>query len=632
MSLTTRRVSFKQEKMLRRLPTALTIRSNVRNVTTTSQKKQGQSHDLSNPKVLALHKLYRIERVTPAAKGYAILKNPRFMKDMAFNLRERHYLGILGLLPPAVMTIEQQEYREMKRIREAKDPLLKYIFLDDLQNRNEKLFFQLLHDYVKELMPLVYTPVVGTACQNFGHIYRHPKGVYITINDNSITKIYRILSNWPFRDIRAIVVTDGERILGLGDLGAYGMGIPIGKLSLYVALGGIRPRWCLPVTLDVGTNNEKLLKDPLYTGLRKKRVRGEEYDRLVDNFLKAVGKRYGRHTLVQFEDFAFQNAFRLLDKYRNDYCTFNDDIQGTAAIILSGLITSTRVTKKKLCEQKFLFHGAGAAGLGIAEAIVAQMKVEGATEEQACSMIYMNDKEGLVTKKHAESMTPRHMKFAKDMPDMNNLYELVKKFKPNAIIGVSTQGGAFTPEIIKEMTKNNEHPIIFALSNPTVKSECTAKEAYEHSDGKALFASGSPFDDVEYKGKIYKPGQGNNSYIFPGVGLSALVWNSKTIPDDVFLIAARTCAKMTPDKPLFDHGLLYPPLENARELSIQIAVNVGEYFYEKNLAMVQPKPENLEMYVRHQVFPIGYQEILAKAYRYPMEDCKGYPVPPLPEK
>ncbi|VDK67592.1 unnamed protein product, partial [Cylicostephanus goldi] len=264
------------------------IRSNARNVTTTAQKRQGQSYDLSDPKVLALHKLYRIERVTPTAKGYAILKNPRFNKDMAFNLRERHYLGILGLLPPAVMTMEQQKYREMKRIREAKDPLLKYMFLDDLQNRNEKLFFQLLHDYVKELMPLVYTPVVGTACQKFGHIFRHPKGVYITINDNSITKIYRILSNWPFRDIRAIVVTDGERILGLGDLGAYGMGIPIGKLSLYVALGGIRPRWCLPVTLDVGTNNEKLLKDPLYTGLRRKRVRGEEYDRLIDNFLKAV--------------------------------------------------------------------------------------------------------------------------------------------------------------------------------------------------------------------------------------------------------------------------------------------------------------------------------------------------------
>ncbi|KHJ83855.1 malic enzyme, NAD binding domain protein, partial [Oesophagostomum dentatum] len=307
--------------------------------------------------------------------------------------------------------------------------------------------------------------------------------------------------------------------------------------------------------------------------------------------MKAVVKRFGMDTLVQFEDFAFQNAYRLLDKYKDGYCVFNDDIQGTASVIVAGLLTSMRVTKKKLCEQKFLFHGAGAAGLGIAELMVMHMKSEGATEEQAYSMIYMNDKEGLVTKKRAEHMTPRHVKFAKDMPEMNNLYEIVKTVQPNGIIGVSTQGGAFTPEIIKEMCKINERPIIFALSNPTIKAECTAKEAYEHSDGKALYASGSPFDDVEYKGKLYKPGQGNNSYIFPGVGLAAVLWKAKNIPEEVFLIAARTCARMTPDKVIEKYGRLYPRLSNVRELSVQIAIDVGEYLYEKNLAMLYPKPE-----------------------------------------
>ncbi|EYB99177.1 hypothetical protein Y032_0124g1205 [Ancylostoma ceylanicum] len=595
------------------------------------QKANGQVYDLSNPQVLALHKLYRKEQIHPHQRGFELLKNPHLNKGLAFSLRERHYLGLHGLLPASFMSIDQQVYRTMVRIREQPDNLSKYILLDELQNRAEKLFYRVLIENVKELMPIVYTPTVGLACQKFGAIFRCPKGLYITINDNSISKIYRILSNWPQEQVKAIVVTDGERILGLGDLGACGMGIPVGKLALYVALAGIRPSWCLPVVIDVGTNNEKHLEDPLYIGLRRKRVRGEEYERLIDNFMKAVAKMYGRGTLVQFEDFAFENAYKFLDRYKDQYCVFNDDIQGTASVIVAGLIATTRVTKKKLCEQKFVFHGAGAAGLGIAELMVTHMIDEGATAEQACNCIYMNDIGGLVTKKRAEKMTERHRRFAKDMPETKSLFEIVKTVKPNGIIGVSTQGGAFTPEIIKEMATLNERPIIFALSNPTQKAECTAKDAIEHTNGKVLFASGSPFDNVDFNGKLFKPGQGNNSYIFPGVGLAVVIWQAKKVPDRVFLIAARTCARMVPDKALNQYGRLYPRLKNIRELSVQIAIDVGEYLYKEHLAMLWPKPENMEMYVRHQIYEAEYDELISKAYRWPEQDSKqGFPVPKLP--
>ncbi|KAL6736821.1 hypothetical protein Aduo_007127 [Ancylostoma duodenale] len=619
--------------MLRRLPPNLNkinLRGFAKTTWVCQTGAQGQAYDLSNPQILALHKLYRNERIHPRQRGFELLKNPHLNKGLAFSLRERHYLGLHGLLPATFMSIDQQVYRVMTRIREQPDNLSKYILLDELQNRAEKLFYRVLIENVKELMPIVYTPTVGLACQRFGAIYRCPKGLYISINDNSISKIYRILSNWPQEQVKAIVVTDGERILGLGDLGACGMGIPVGKLALYVALAGIRPSWCLPVVIDVGTNNQKHLEDPLYIGLRRKRVRGEEYDRLIDNFMKAVAKMYGRGTLVQFEDFAFENAYKFLDRYKDEYCVFNDDIQGTASVIVAGLIATTRVTNKKLCEQKFVFHGAGAAGLGIAELMVTHMLDEGATEEQACKCIYMNDIGGLVTKKRAEKMTERHRRFAKDLPETKNLFEIIKTVKPNGIIGVSTQGGAFTPEIIKEMAAMNERPIIFALSNPTQKAECTAKDAITHTNGKVLFASGSPFENVDFNGKLFKPGQGNNSYIFPGVGLAIVIWQAKKVPDRVFLIAARTCARMVPDKALDQYGRLYPRLKNIRELSVQIAIDVGEYLYKENLAMLWPKPENMEMYVRHQVYQAEYDELINKAYKWPEQDSKpGFPVPKL---
>ncbi|VDK78992.1 unnamed protein product [Onchocerca ochengi] len=476
------------------------------------------------------------------------------------------------------------------------------------QDRNEKLFYRILCEHVKELLPIVYTPTVGLACQNFGYIYRNPKGLYITINDNSISKIHHILSNWPEKDIRAIVVTDGERILGLGDLGCYGIGIPVGKLSLYVALGGVQPQWCLPVLLDVGTNNEDLLHDPFYIGLRRKRVRGAEYDKLIDNFFLACRKRFGQQVLVQFEDFANQNAYR------------------TASVAVAGLLACWKYTGKPLAEGKFIFLGAGTASMGIAELCVAEMVAEGLTKEQAYDRIFLMDVNGLITKRR-QNLEDLHKPYAKDLPETKSLLEVVKKVKPWGLIGCSTARGAFTEEIVREMASINEHPIIFALSNPTNKAECTAEEAYRWTDGKVLFASGSPFPNVEYNGKIFKPGQGNNAYIFPGVGLGAILFNVRHIDDETFLIAAHEVANNVTDKD-FKLGRLYPRISRIRELSVKIAIAVGEHAYEKGMASLYPKPNDIERFVRSQIYQTTYDEIINVTYEWPTHDMKhGFPVP-----
>ncbi|EJD74104.1 malic enzyme [Loa loa] len=583
------------------------------------------SHEMSEQEI-ALYKLYRPERVTPKKRGIDLLNDSRINKGMAFSLFERQYLGIHGLLPPAFMTDEQQTYRIITQLRQQPNDLARYIQLDGLQDRNEKLFYRLLCEHVNELMPIVYTPTVGLACQNFGYIYRKPKGLYITINDNSISKIHHILSNWPESDVRAIVVTDGERILGLGDLGCYGIGIPVGKLALYVALGGVQPKWCLPVLLDVGTNNEELLNDPFYIGLRRKRVRGAEYDRLIENFFLACRKRFGQKVLVQFEDFANQNAYRLLDIYRNKYCTFNDDIQGTASVAVAGLLACWKYTGKSLAEGKFVFLGAGTASMGIAELCVAEMITEGLTKQQAYDRIFLMDIDGLITK-NRKNLSDLHKPYAKDLPETKSLLEVVKKVKPWGLIGASTVRGAFTEEIVREMASINEHPIIFALSNPTNKAECTAEEAYRWTDGKVLFASGSPFPNVEYNGKIFKPGQGNNAYIFPGVGLGAILFNVRHIDDETFLIAAHEVANTVTDKD-FKLGRLYPRLNRIRELSVKIALAVGEHAYKKGMAGLYPKPNDMEHFVRSQIYQTTYDELINVTYEWPAHDMKhGFPVP-----
>ncbi|CAK5050128.1 unnamed protein product [Meloidogyne enterolobii] len=583
---------------------------------------------LTHPKQKALYKLYRAERVTPSVRGVDLLKSPDLNKGMAFSLQERQYLGIHGLLPPAFMTEEQQAYRVISKLRKQPNDLARYIQLDALQDRNEKLFYRVLCDNLKELMPIVYTPTVGLACQQFGFIYRNPKGVYITINDNSVSKIYQILSNWKFNEIKAIVVTDGERILGLGDLGAYGIGIPVGKLALYVALAGIQPKWCLPVLIDVGTDNQELLDDPFYIGLRRNRVTGPEYDTLLDNFMKACRKKYGQNVLIQFEDFGNKNAYRLLERYRNDYCMFNDDIQGTASVVVAGLLACTRVTKKKMSESSYVFLGAGGAALGIAEMVVLQMQNEGLSKEDACSKIYLMDVDGLITTSR-KNIEDRHIPFAKNMEPTRSLLEVVKTVRPNALIGASTVGGAFTREIIETMAEINLRPIIFALSNPTDKAECTAENAFRYTKGSVLFASGSPFKNVEMHGRIYKPGQGNNAYIFPGIALAAILFKLSTINNNLFLLAANTVAECVSDKCLAE-GRIYSRLKDIKEISIKIAIKIANECYKDGTAKLYPEPEDKEMFIRSQLYSVKYEDLINETYEWPAQDMThGFPFPPV---
>ena len=518
---------------------------------------------------------------TALPRGTALLREPLLNKGTAFNAAERDAFGLRGLLPPRINSQADQVRRVLENFRRKPTDLDKYINLAALHDRNETLFFRVVVDNPDEMMPIIYTPTVGLACQQFGHIFQRPRGLFVSIED--LGRVESVLRNWPHRDVAMIVVTDGERILGLGDQGADGMGIPVGKLSLYTACAGVHPRQCLPVVLDVGTNNAALLEDPLYIGLPQHRVRGEAYDALLDEFIAATQVVFPG-VVVQFEDFANQNAFRLLQKWRDRICTFNDDIQGTAAVALAGIVSALRISGGRLGEQRLLFLGAGEAATGIADLAVTAMVAEGLTPAAARARCWLFDSRGLVHDGRSD-LVEHKRPYAHPHAPVTVFADAVRALRPTAIIGVAASAGAFTEEVVREMSAINERPIVFALSNPTSKAECTAEQAYRWSGGQALFASGSPFGPVTLDGRRFVPRQGNNSYIFPGVGLGAITTRARRVTDEMFMAAVRAlCAQVTPED--LAQGSLFPPLAQVREVSAHIAAAVAQVVFDQGLAGV----------------------------------------------
>ncbi|AKC82885.1 malate dehydrogenase [Verrucomicrobia bacterium IMCC26134] len=507
----------------------------------------------------------------PWPRGSALLTNSLLNKGTAFTERERDALGLRGLLPPRVFTLEEQVSRVLGNLRRKESPLEKYIFLTTLQNRNETLFYRLMQDYAEEMIPLIYTPTVGQACLEYGAIFRRPRGLFISIRERG--RIAEVLRHWPVTDVRMIVVTDGERILGLGDLGALGMGIPVGKLALYTACAGLHPAYGLPITLDVGTDNASLRADPSYLGLPHARVRGTAYDDFINEFVAAVREVFPR-ALLQWEDFGNTNAFRLLQENRPRLCSFNDDIQGTAAVAVAGLLAALRETAGNLADQRLLFLGAGEAGTGIADLYVAAACSEGMPEAAARARCWFVDSEGLVVRNRPGRPLAHHkLPYAHDHAPLRTLAEAVEAITPTVLIGVSGQPSTFTPAILRRMAELNPRPVVFALSNPTSQAECTAEAAYVETQGRVLFASGSPFPPVTLGGRTYTPGQGNNVYIFPGVGFGALACGAREITDAMFLAAARRLAALVTSEDLA-LGRIYPALTRIREVSLELAIAV----------------------------------------------------------
>jgi malate dehydrogenase (oxaloacetate-decarboxylating)(NADP+) len=540
-------------------------------------------------------------------RGADLLHDPMVNKGTAFTEVERDALGLRGLLPPRVSTQAQQVTRVLENLRRKESDIEKYIFLVSLQDRNENLFYRVVMDNLDEMMPIIYTPTVGQGCQEFGHIFRHSRGLYISFKDRG--HVREILQHWPFRDVRIIVVTDGERILGLGDLGANGMGIPVGKLSLYTACAGIHPTQCLPVTLDVGTNNEALLKDPLYIGLPSPRLRGAAYDELVEEFFAGAQEVFPK-ACIQLEDFGNANAFRLLHHYKDRACTFDDDIQGTAGVTLAGLYSALRITGNRLSDQKVLFLGAGEAGIGIGDLIVTGLVAEGMPEAEARLRCWFVDSKGLVVKSRTD-LVEHKLPYAHDHAPAAGFLQAVESLRPTAVIGVSGMPRTFTQPVVEAMARLNRRPIIFALSNPTSKAECTAEEAYQWSEGRAIFASGSPFKPVAYNGKTFVPGQGNNAYVFPGVGLGVIASQATRVTNEMFFAAAKTLAGMVTDQD-YEQGRIYPDLKRIREVSAAIAVAVAEVVYRRGLTTMK-RPADLQALVKAQMYDPTYMEYRSPA-------------------
>ncbi len=533
-------------------------------------------------------------------RGANLLRHPHLNKSTAFTEAEREALGLIGLLPEGVDTEENQLRRVHIQLSSKSTDLEKYIYLMSLQDNDETLYYKTLMSDPAHFMPLVYTPTVGEACQKFGHILRRPRGLYLSIKRKG--RIKEILRNWPEKDVRFIVVTDGERILGLGDLGVNGMGIPIGKLALYTACAGVPPQVTLPITLDVGTNNETLIHDPLYLGLRQPRVRGAEYDDFLEEFVMSVQEVFPG-CCIQFEDFANFHAIPLLARYRDRVCCYNDDIQGTAAVAVAGLYAALRILGNQMKDHTFLFLGAGSAGIGIADLISLAMTKEGLSMKEARQRCWLVDVNGLIENSRTD-LADFQKPYAHKHPPLKKFLATVESIRPTTIIGVSTVPKLFNQPVIEAMARINQRPIIFPYSNPTSRSECTAEEAYKWSQGRAIFASGSPFPPVQLAGKMFVPGQGNNVYIFPALGLAIYATQAKRVTDDMFLCAAQSVAEQVTQQNL-EMGLIYPPQSEILKASIHVAGRVAALIFEKGLAGVE-RPKDVGEFIRSKLYQPEY--------------------------
>jgi malate dehydrogenase (oxaloacetate-decarboxylating) len=541
--------------------------------------------------------------------GQRLLDDPLLNKSTAFPEAERRELGLMGLLPLHTSTIEEQLARVYENYQRKENDIERYIFLSALQDRNETLFYRLVHEHVTEMMPIIYTPTVGEGCRQYSHVFRRPRGLYISYPFRD--EILALLNNAPVANAEVIVVTDGERILGLGDLGVGGMGIPVGKLSLYTVCAGIHPATTLPILLDVGTDNRELLDDPLYLGWRHERVRGKEYEDFIDAFVAAIKQKFPR-ALLQWEDFSKHNAPRILERYRDRLCTFNDDIQGTGAVTVAGLLAASSLTRTKLSEHRIVILGAGASAIGISDQIVAAMMVEGVTEPEARARLWLVDSQGLVHTGRT-NLGPFKQKYAQaieetlhwtlDDPPQLSFSEVIKNVQPTILIGTSAQPEAFTEQIVSEMAKHVERPVIFPLSNPTSKSEATPSDLFDWTEGRAVIATGSPFPAVVRDGRVIRIGQCNNSFIFPGVGLGVIASGARRVTDAMFVAAARVLSEFAPV--LFDpEAPLYPPLEQVREVSLKVAVAVAREAQRSGLAEVDL--DNLEQTITGKMWTPDY--------------------------
>lgn len=540
--------------------------------------------------------------MTTRKHGIELLQNPALNKSTAFTHEEREKLGLTGLVPNVSETEDLQLQRVLMQLDNKSTDLDRYIYMAGLLDHDETLFYRTVMSDPARFLPIIYAPTIGDACLRYGHILRQPRGMYLSMEHKG--HIADVLRNWPEEDVRVICVTDGGRILGLGDLGANGMPIPIGKLQLYTAAAGVPPQHLLPMYLDAGTDNEDLLNDPLYLGMRKPRPKPEELYAFVDEFMEAVQEVFP-NCCVHFEDWTGVDAVNLLERYRDKYCVYNDDIQGTAGTTLAAMISATLMKGSKLTDEKYLFLGAGSAGIGLANLLCSTLVQEGMSEEEARSHVYMYDVNGLLESSR-DDLLKFQRPYAHDHAPTKDFTDAIESIEPTTIIGVSTVGGAFDQQVVEKMSQINDRPVILALSNPTEHAECTAEQAYRWSNGKAIYAAGVQFDPVDFGGKTYRPSQANNCYIFPAVGMAIVATQAKRVTDEMFIEAARAVAdQIKPEH--HEEGLLYPPQSEILETEIRTAARVAKLVFDSGLARVE-RPEDIEAFIRSHVYEPQYPD------------------------